>query len=340
MAWSTRCEERHVNDAYIDDIVGCGQQSAIERVPPVQTILGANGQIGTELAHELHRRFTQDIRLVSRNPRRLHDTDELVTANLMDAEQTAAAVAGSEIVYLTVGLPPDAKLWADQLPVMMANTIAACEKHGAKLVFFDNTYMYPMNGDPQTEQTRFAPAGSKARTRAAMATMLLDAMAAGRVEAVICRAPEFYGPGKTQSFTNAMVFEPIAAGKRPRVPSRDDTVRTLIWTPDASRAMALIGNTPSAYGQTWHLPCDDDRVTYRGLIELASASWGREIDYSVMKRPAFFFARLFNQGVRELWELLPRYEANNFFVSDKFKRAFPEFRVTTYAEGVAAIEAD
>ncbi|MFE6923074.1 NAD-dependent epimerase/dehydratase family protein [Nocardia sp. NPDC057663] len=335
------CPRPHdVYGAYISVTVASCQLSAIERFLPVQTILGANGQIGTELAHELHRRFTKDIRLVSRNPRRLHDTDELVTADLMDAEQTAAAVAGSEIAYLTVGLPPDAKLWADQLPVMMENTIAACEKHGAKLVFFDNTYMYPMTGEPQTEQTRFAPVGSKARTRATMATMLLEAMAAGRVEAVICRAPEFYGPGKTQSFTNAMVFDPISAGKKSRVPLRDDTLRTLIWTPDASRAMALIGNTPSAYGQTWHLPCDDDRVTYRGLIELASASWGREIDYSVMKRPAFFVARLFNQGVRELWELLPRYEVDNFFVSDKFKRAFPEFRVTTYAEGVAAIKAD
>ncbi|MEV0685639.1 NAD-dependent epimerase/dehydratase family protein [Nocardia sp. NPDC050378] len=306
----------------------------------MQTILGANGQIGTELAHELHGRYTKDIRLVSRNPERLHDTDELVAADLMDAEQTAAAVAGSDIAYLTVGLPPDAKLWADQLPVMMENTIAACEAHGAKLVFFDNTYMYPMTSDPQTEQTRFAPVGSKAHTRAKMATMLLEAMAAGRVEAVICRAPEFYGPGKTQSFTNAMVFDPIAQGKKSRVPLRDDTLRTLIWTPDASRAMALIGNTPSAYGQTWHLPCDDNRVTYRGLIELASASWGREIDYSVMKRPVFFVARLFNQGVRELWELLPRYEVDNLFVSDKFKRAFPDFRVTTYAEGVAAIKAD
>lgn len=305
----------------------------------MQTILGANGQIGTELAHELHRRFTTDIRLVSRNPERLHDTDELVAADLMDAGQTAAAVAGSEIAYLTVGLPPDARLWAEQLPVMMENTIAACEEHGTKLVFFDNTYMYPMTGEPQTERTRFAPAGSKARTRAKMATILLEAMARGRVEAVICRAPEFYGPGKTQSFTNAMVFDPIAAGRKARVPLRDDKLRTLIWTPDASRAMALIGNTPSAFGRTWHLPCDDDRLTYRGLIELAAASRGREIDYSVLKRPVLFAARLFNPGVRELWELLPRYEVDNIFVSDDFQRAFPEFRVTTYAEGVAAIGA-
>ncbi|ORA28280.1 NAD-dependent epimerase/dehydratase family protein [Mycobacterium aquaticum] len=303
----------------------------------MQTILGANGQIGTELARELHDRYTTDIRLVSRNPKRLHDTDELVTANLLHAKETDTAVAGSDIAYLTVGLPPDAKMWAEQLPVMMENTINACEKHGTKLVFFDNTYMYPMTSAPQTEDTPFTPAGSKARTRAQITTMLLKAIAGGRVEAVICRAPEFYGPGKTQSFTNALVFDAIEAGKKARVPLRADTLRTLIWTPDASHAMALIGNSPAAYGQTWHLPCDDDRVTYEGLLGIASDVWGRKIDYSVTPKGVFLVARLFNQGARELWELLPRYAVDNIFVSDKFKQAFPDFRVTTYHEGVAVI---
>lgn len=308
--------------------------------PQVQTILGANGQIGTELARELHARYTTDIRLVSRNPQRLHPTDELVAANLLSAEETDAAVAGSEIAYLPVGLPPDAQLWAEQLPVMMRNTIDACAKHGTKLVFFDNTYMYPMTDVPQTEDAPFRPAGSKGRTRAQITTMLLEAMAAGRVEAVIGRAPEFYGPGKIQGFTNTMVFDAIAAGTKARVPLRDDVRRSLIWTPDASRAMALIGNTPAAYGQTWHLPVDDTRPTYAELIGIASAAWGREIDYSVVPKAAFFVARPFTKGVRELWELLPRYAVDNIFVSDKFTAAFPDFRVTTFQEGVATIRTE
>lgn len=77
----------------------------------MQTILGANGQIGTELAHELHRAYTREIRLVSRRPQRLHDTDELVAADLLDPAATSAAVRGSDVAYLTVGLPADARLW-------------------------------------------------------------------------------------------------------------------------------------------------------------------------------------------------------------------------------------
>jgi len=71
----------------------------------MQTILGANGQIAEELTRELYRNYIKDIRLVSRNPKKIHETDQLFPANLMDAQATDKAVEGSEVAYLTVGLP-------------------------------------------------------------------------------------------------------------------------------------------------------------------------------------------------------------------------------------------
>lgn len=59
----------------------------------------------------------------------------------------------------------------------------------------------------------------RGRVRAEIATMPLDAMSEGRGEAVNCRAPEFYGPGKTRSLTNSLVFDRIKAGRRPLVPA-------------------------------------------------------------------------------------------------------------------------
>lgn len=99
----------------------------------MQTILGASGQIGHELAVHLKRDFTSDIRLVSRKPRKVNDTDTLFSADLLDADQTRAAVEGADIVYLTAGLPMDTQLWAAQWPVLMRNVIAACAAHGARL---------------------------------------------------------------------------------------------------------------------------------------------------------------------------------------------------------------
>lgn len=303
----------------------------------MQTILGASGQIGQELARSLKRNFTDDIRLVSRNPRKVNDTDRLHRADLLDSAQTMSAVEGSDIVYLTAGLPMDTKLWVEQWPVMMRNVIEACAAHGVRLVFFDNTYMYPQTAEPHTESMRFEPNGDKGRVRAAIANDLLEAMAQGRVNAMICRGPEFYGPGKTQSITNSAILEPLRNGKAARVFLRDDTLRSLIFTPDASRAMALLGNTEDAYGQTWHLPCDDHRLTYRDLISLAARILATEPRYSVLRHWQLRLAGLFNPTIRDAAELLPRYAQDNIFVSDKFRARFPDFQVTSFAEGLAQL---
>ena len=303
----------------------------------MQTILGATGQIGRELALSLKRDFTSEIRLVSRNPGKVNDTDELVSADLLDAAQTLAAVEGSDIVYMTAGLPIDSQIWTERWPVMMRNVIDACAAHGAKLVYFDNTYMYPQTSVPQTEDSPFQPNGPKGRARETITLMLLDAMKQGLVDAVICRAPEFYGPGQTQSITNTTVIDNLLAGKPAKVFLRDDTLRTLIYTPDASRAMALLGNTPDAYGQTWHLPCDDNRLAYRQFVELGAEVFGVEANYKVLKRWQLWLASRFNKTIRETEELLPRYKDDNLFISDKFQNRFPEFKVTSIREGLTAI---
>ncbi|MEV7843362.1 NAD-dependent epimerase/dehydratase family protein [Streptomyces cyaneofuscatus] len=303
----------------------------------MQAVLGANGPIGEELTRELYRTFTHDIRLVGRNPTKVHDTDQLVTADLTDRDATNRAVEGSEIAYLTAGLPMNAQLWENQFPAMMRNVIDACATYGTKLVFFDNTYMYPGTTTPQTEATGFEPNGRKGRVRAQIATMLLDAMGAGTVDAVICRAPEFYGPGKTKSLTNSLVFDRIRAGKRPLVPVSAKTVRSLIWTPDASRAMALIGNTPDAYGQTWHLPIDQHRLTYAEMIRTAEQITGRRIRYTVLPLTAFSIGGRFIGQLGETQELLPRYRGDNIFDTVKFTTRFPDFPVTSYHEGITEI---
>ncbi len=303
----------------------------------MQTILGANGQIAIELARDLNRAHTQDLRLVSRNPRRVNETDALQRADLLDAAQTTTAVEGSDIVYFTAGLPANTELWERQFPTMLRNALDAARTAGATFAYFDNTYMYPQDDRLQTEDTPFAPVGRKGRVRAEMATMVLDEMARGDIPVLIARAPEFYGPGRTQSFTNTLVIDSIRAGKKARVPVRADRLRTLIWTPDASRGLATLGNTPDAYGQTWHLPVWDERLTYRQFVDLAADVFGQRADYAVIPTWLLSAAGLFSAQAREIRELLPRYQHDNRFDSTKFATRFPDFAITSYREGLTAI---
>ena len=68
----------------------------------MQTILGAGGAIGRELAKNLTT-YTDEIRLVGRNPQNVNENDELIAADLTTEEGVKKGVKGSEIVYVTVG---------------------------------------------------------------------------------------------------------------------------------------------------------------------------------------------------------------------------------------------
>jgi len=83
----------------------------------MQTILGSGGAIGTELALALTK-YIKKIRLVSRNPKKVNPTDELVQADLLNPEEVKKAVAGSSIVYLTVGFEYKASVWAKKWPLV------------------------------------------------------------------------------------------------------------------------------------------------------------------------------------------------------------------------------
>ena len=303
----------------------------------MQTILGASGIIGTELAKELYRKYTKDIRLVSRHPEKVHDTDQLFAADLLDSIQTEEAVRGSEIVYLTAGVPNNWKIAKAQWPVIMKNVLAACLEHKAKLVFFDNTYMYGTSDGLLTEETPFLSKGRKGKVRAEITTMLNNAIQNTDIMAMICRAPEFYGPGKTKSITNTLIFESILQSKKPKVLLNDTTLRTLIYSPDAAKSMALLGNTPDAYHQTWHLPCDNNRLTAKEFIQFTSEIYGKKLDYIILKKWMILAISLFNPGMRETIELLYRYKTDNLFDSSKFRRRFPDYKITTYQEGISEI---
>ncbi|WP_343615058.1 NAD-dependent epimerase/dehydratase family protein [Flavobacterium sp.] len=303
----------------------------------MQTILGANGQIGEELARELKRNFTSQIRIVSRNAKKVNDTDEVFSADLSIREKAIEAVKGSEIAYFTLGLPMSTELWEKQFPVILKNVIEACKINKTKLVFFDNTYMYPQDGRVLTEDTIFSPVRRKGKVRREMAEMVLKEISLGELEAVICRAPEFYGPGKTQSITNTLIFNNLKQHKKLKVPLSSRKKRSLIWTPDASHAAALIGNTPDAFGQTWHLPVDKSHPTYQEFIALTSDIYGKELKYFVVPKIFFTIGAVF-KPVKELLELLPRYEHDNIFDDTKFRKRFPDFKVTDYKHGIEQIK--
>ena len=297
----------------------------------MQTILGAGGVIGYELAKFLPE-YTDRVRLVSRHPGSAGAGQETMRADLTNLRQTREAVAGSQVVYLTAGLPYKASVWQKTWPLIMKNVITACAEEGAGLVFFDNIYMYGRVSGWMTEETPHRPVSRKGKVRAEIAEMLLEAAAVGKVKALIARSADFYGPGAVNTAVHSMVFGNLQEGRKAVWMINPELRHSMTYTPDAGRATALLGNTEEAFGEIWHLPTDMNPPTGREFIEAVAKIYEVEARITVLSKGMIRFAGLFNPIARESMEMLYQLEDEYLFDSSRFSERF--FPATPYAEGI------
>lgn len=299
----------------------------------MQTILGSTGVIGTELAKSLTQ-YTDKIRLVSRNPKSVNSTDQLVIADLTNPDQVLNAVEGSDVVYLTAGLQYKINIWQTQWPIIMKNVISACKTHKAKLVFFDNVYAYGLVKGWMKEDTLVNPVSKKGEVRAQIAQMIMNEVERGSLDAMIARAADFYGPNTPLSFATVTVFQNLKRGKKAQWFIDANKKHSMTYTPDAGKATAILGNTSSAYNQIWHLPTDKNALTGKEFIELTAKAFGVEPRYTVLKKWMIQVVGTFIPVVKESIEMLYQNEHDYLFESTKFEKAF-NFTPTSYRDGIA-----
>jgi nucleoside-diphosphate-sugar epimerase len=298
------------------------------------TILGAGGAISNELAVRLAA-ANLPFRLVGRNPSSRPGAHEVVAADLTNFDQTFRAVDGSTVVFLLAGLKYDRRIWAEQWPRIMANTVEASKRAGAHLIFFDNVYMYGRVNGPMTEQTPFHPASRKGEIRSGIADSLIDEWKAGRLTAMIARAADFYGPGAANGLPNTLVFDPLSKGKSAMCLAADNLPHAYTYTPDAADALMKLAQTDSAWNQTWHLPTTPNPPTGREFIEAAAEAMDVAPKYRILGSAMLGIAGLFNPAIREVREMLYQNNAPYLFDSSKYARAFG-FSGTPYSDGIRA----
>jgi nucleoside-diphosphate-sugar epimerase len=302
----------------------------------MQTILGANGTIGQVLARELLS-YTDKIRLVSRNPRKVNESDELFPADLSKPEMVDRAVEGSEVVYLVVGLDYKLNVWEAQWPKLMKAILDACIKYNSRLVFFDNVYMYDINAIPHmTEESPINPPSRKGAVRKHIAQMLLDEVKAGKLLALIARSADFYGPDNDKSVVMEIGYKNLKKGKSANWFINADKKHSFTFTPDAAKATALLGNTVDAFNQVWHLPTDKNALTGREFFDLFARELKVKSRVSVMPMWLIKLLGLFVPVLKEMPEMMYQNDRDYFFDSAKFDKRF-KFKTTTYQEGVRII---
>jgi nucleoside-diphosphate-sugar epimerase len=303
----------------------------------MQTILGSGGAIGNELAKELTN-YTDNIKLVSRNPEKVNPTDETMAADLLNADDVDKAVEGSSVVYLTVGFPYNYKIWQKSWFILIDNVISACKKHNCKLVFFDNIYMYDkefLNG--MNEETPINPPSKKGKIRQLVANKIMNEVKNGELTAVVARCADFYGPSiKNTCMLTETVFNPYSNGKKANWMGSDVYKHSFTYTPDAAKATAILGNTDDAYNQVWHLPTASNPPTGKEWIELIAKEMGVAPKYQVATKFLVRIIGLFVPIMKEMVEMIYQYDRDYVFNSSKFEKRF-DFTVTSYITGIKEI---
>jgi nucleoside-diphosphate-sugar epimerase len=298
----------------------------------MHTILGAGGSVGNALTHELLK-LNGKIRLVSRSGFSIHGTESF-KADLKSYKETLAAVSDSDVVYLCVGLPYNSTLWAEQWPLIMRNSIDACKNTGAKLIFFDNVYMYGRVEGKMTEQTPYNPCSKKGEIRAKTAMMLKDEMAKKNITGIIARSADLYGPyANKTSVPYILVFDKLMKGKKAQWMLDSSRLHSFTYTLDAARGMALLSSQDECYNQIWHLPTCNPPTDGNTFIRLVAGELGIKGDHTVLKRWMLRMAGIFDKTIAESYEMLYQSEFDYVFDSTKFNNYF-NYNPKPYTAGI------
>lgn len=297
-------------------------------------VLGAGGAMGDEVVKQLAARKLP-FRLVSRHAHAHQGAAEVMHLDLTDREQAALAVKGASVALLLVGLKYDRKIWEEMWPTIMTNAIAACRQSGTKLVFFDNVYMYGRVTGPMTEVTPFEPCSRKGEIRAGIAEQLQKEWKAGNLTAMIARSADFYGPHAKTGVANALVIEPLSAGKPATCLVDDSQPHSYTYTRDAARAIISLVESETAWNQTWHMPTAANPPTGKEFVLRCAEALKVKPKYRVLSRPMMKVVGWINPVAREVYEMLYQNDSPYLFDSSKFTGVFG-YGATSYGEGIEA----
>ncbi|MFO0101865.1 MAG: NAD-dependent epimerase/dehydratase family protein [Betaproteobacteria bacterium] len=286
----------------------------------VHSVVGGNGTIGAVAVRHLAAAGCE-VRIVQRHPRLIEGAVATASADVLDLDGLTKAVEGSDVIYLILGLPYDAKVWLEGFPRAVSHAVEAARRVGARLVYFDNVYMYgPVQG-VMTEDTPDNPTTQKGLARARAARVLMEAVEKGAIRGLIARSADFYGDYRPFDQVKAMAKK-LVKGQKAQLLLRDDRVHSLTYIPDAGRAVAALGQQADAFDAIWHMPTDPNALTGAQLVALIGALLGKDARHTVLPKLLLRMVGLFDGTVRGLLEMSYQFEQDYRVDSSKIARAY------------------
>lgn len=286
------------------------------------TILGAGGPVGKSLATALAN-LNKQVRLVSRQPLFTNNGQYWLKADLSVEQDVIDALEGTEVAYLTIGLPYSTKIWREYWPRVMKNVTTACLHHGVRLVFFDNIYaVSPNHLNPITESSPLQPCSKKGEIRAEVIRILMEAVEKKGLMGLIARSADFLTLEENKGIIRPLLYDRMLKHQRAQWICNAHVIHNFSYLPDLGKGTALLGTTPDVMQQVWNLPTDPTPMTGVDWIRMMAEEMPTSEKYTTISAGMIKFLGVFIPNMRELVEMLYQYDRDYFFDSSKFNRYF------------------
>lgn len=283
-------------------------------------VIFGTGPVGRSIADELTEQG-KTIRMVNRSGRKdIPQHIEVLSGEAKDHDFTRQASEGASHIYFA--LNPAYHMWLEEFLPMQESVLQAAIANNAKLIAMENVYMYgDTQGKPMTEDTPYNAHTRKGKLRAEMHQRLMQAHQAGDVQVVTGRASDFFGPNVKDSAMGERVFGYAVEGKTPQIVGNPDALHDQTYMKDIGKAMVILAQADSAYGQAWHIP-NPRTVSQKEFIEVMGKVMKEDLGVSVPPKVILRLMGLFVKPVGEMIEMLYEFEHDFIVDTSKFEGQF------------------
>lgn len=302
----------------------------------IATVLGATGGIGYWLVKEFVGAGYQ-VRAVARNAKRLDQffgswpQVQVMSGDVSNVPFVQTVSQNADVVFHAVNVPY--RDWKKQQLPLLSSILKGVCGHAKRLVLVHPVYAYgrPLT-DKVSENHPTEPHTIKGNIRKQMEQMLRVAHEDGKIEGVIARLPDFYGPQAKNTFLH-LVLEAIANQKTAYWLGSLQLKREYIYVPDAAKALVRISETASTDLAVWNIsdehPVSGEEILFHAAKFVSDPPTVKQVGPFLLK-----LLGILSKDLREVEEMYYLYDSAFYLDSSKFKSAFPDFIFTKISEGI------
>ena len=299
----------------------------------IHTVFGATGAYGYSVTRKLLENGYK-VRAVVRDERKaadlFHGNVEIAVADVTKEEEMSRVCKDAAVLYLGHNFPYGQ--WKNYYMKSILNILKSCKGSRPLVVFPGNVYGYgKFQHLPVDESHPLNAKSEKGMLRNQIESMLWDYHLKGRINLIIPRFADFYGPNVVNElygpmFRNAIHDKPVIW------PVNADVEHNFTYIDDAAQATLLMVQNPNEYGKVFHV--SGPITTARKFIEEIYYVSGTKPVIKVISKKFIRALGIFNSNARGLIELLYEYEEPYVLDDTKLLKTFPNFSHTPYNVGI------